>query len=76
MANKNDKTPGNVPGPFYVDSTCIDCDLCRNTAPATFLRNDEIGLTVAGRQPTTPGEILLAQTAAADCPTDSIGTDG
>jgi ferredoxin len=76
MANKNDKTPGNVPGQFYVDSTCIDCDLCRNTAPATFFRNDEIGSTVTGRQPTTPEEILLAQTAAEECPTDSIGTDG
>ena len=76
MANKNDKTPGNVPGPFYVDSSCIDCDMCRNTAPATFVRNDEIGSTVAGRQPATSEEILLAQTAASECPTDSIGTDG
>jgi ferredoxin len=76
MANKNDKTPGNVPGPFYVDSTCIDCDLCRNTAPATFIRNDEIGATVAGRQPVTPEEIVLAKEAAEGCPTDSIGMDG
>jgi hypothetical protein len=41
MANRNDKNPGNVPGPFYVDTTCIDCDLCRETAPSTFRRDDQ-----------------------------------
>ena len=76
MANRNDKSPGNVPGSFYVDNSCIDCDLCRNTAPATFVRNDETGMTIAARQPFTPEELLLAKTAAEDCPTDSIGTDG
>ena len=26
----------NVPGDFFVDSTCIDCGTCRQVAPATF----------------------------------------
>ncbi|MFN7141990.1 MAG: 4Fe-4S domain-containing protein, partial [Limisphaerales bacterium] len=39
MADKNDRTPGNVPGTWYVDSSCIDCDLCRQTAPGIFDRN-------------------------------------
>ena len=26
MADKNDKRPESVPGKFYVDSQCIDCD--------------------------------------------------
>jgi ferredoxin len=76
MANRNDKSPGNTAGAFYVDNSCIDCDLCRNTAPATFDRNDEIGMTVVKQQPATPEEVLLAKTAAEDCPTSSIGTDG
>ena len=38
MADKNDKRPESVPGKFYVDSQCIDCDLCRETAPANFTR--------------------------------------
>ena len=76
MANRNEKTIGNAPGKFYVDSSCIDCDLCRNTAPSTFTRNDDIGLSVVGRQPATSEEAVLAQTAAEDCPTDSIGMDG
>jgi ferredoxin len=76
MANRNERTAGNAAGKFYVDSTCIDCDMCRNTAPATFVRNDEIGMTVVGRQPTNEDEILLARAALEDCPTDSIGMDG
>ena len=35
MANKHDKNEGNVPGPFYIDSSCVDCDMCRLIA-ATF----------------------------------------
>jgi ferredoxin len=76
MANKYDKNPGNAPGPFYVDSTCIDCDLCRTTDPATFQRNDEAGVTVVYRQPVTAEEIALAGEAMNGCPTDSIGCDG
>src|SRR2546428_2823833 len=29
------------PGPYYVDATCIDCDLCRNAAPQFLTRYDE-----------------------------------
>ena len=76
MANKNEKTPGNVPGPFYVDSTCIDCDLCRETAPATFRRNDATGFSVVFRQPVTPEELVQATAAMNGCPTESIGNDG
>ena len=38
MANKADKWESNVTGKFYVDQQCIDCDLCRETAPAFFTR--------------------------------------
>ena len=39
MADPNDKVPGQTPGRYYVDTQCIDCDLCRETAPANFTRN-------------------------------------
>lgn len=45
MADKNDKSPKNVAGPYYVDFTCIDCDLCRAMAPGIFRRDDETGFT-------------------------------
>src|ERR1700750_2435941 len=34
MADPANKYPENVSGPYYVDDQCIDCDLCRETAPA------------------------------------------
>ena len=76
MANRNDKNLGNAPGPFYVDASCIDCDLCRDTAPAIFQRNEEIGLSIAYRQPSTPEEFAQAIEAMNGCPTESIGNDG
>lgn len=76
MANNNEKNQGNAPGKYYVDASCIDCDLCRDAAPATFMRNDEVGQSIAYRQPVTPEEILMAAEALASCPTESIGDDG
>ena len=76
MADKHLKTPENVPGKFYVDESCIDCDLCRNTAPQSFNRFEDGGYTVVFRQPQTPEEITLAEDALKGCPTDSIGNDG
>lgn len=76
MANRNAKKPGNVPGPFYVDETCIDCDLCRETAPAIFRRDDELGLSIVFHQPETPEEREQAREALLSCPTETIGEDG
>ncbi|MGB6221868.1 ferredoxin [Haloferula sp.] len=76
MADKTDKHPQNVPGRFYNDSSCIDCDMCREIAPEIFTRDDQEGTTYVFRQPTTPDEISLAQEALASCPTETIGNDG
>jgi ferredoxin len=76
MADPHSKTPLNVPGPFSVDETCIDCDLCRETAPATFRRDDETGNSYVWKQPATPEERMLAENALEGCPTETIGCDG
>ena len=76
MANKHEKNAGNVPGAFYVDATCIDCDLCRATAPATFRRDEDTGVTIVHHQPVTPEELRLAREGMENCPTNSIGSDG
>ena len=76
MANRNDKNEGNATGAFYVDTSCIDCDMCRENAPLTFRRNEEIGFSVAYRQPVTAQELQLATEAMTGCPTESIGNDG
>jgi ferredoxin len=75
MADRNHKVPENVPGPFYVDDTCIDCDQCRSTAPQFFTRHEENGYSYVYRQPVTPEELALAKEAM-ECPVESIGEDG
>jgi ferredoxin len=76
MADRNQKTPENVAGKFYVDSSCIDCGLCPETAPEFFKRHDEGGYTIVHRQPVNAGELALASKALDGCPTESIGDDG
>ncbi len=76
MADKQLKSPENVPGKYYVDNTCIDCDLCRNIAPKTFTRHDEGGYSVVFKQPETAEEKAQAEEARASCPTETIGNDG
>jgi ferredoxin len=76
MAERTLKLAQNIEGSYYIDSTCIDCDQCRETAPASFRRDDDIGMSIVYCQPTTPAEIALAENARSGCPTESIGNDG
>ena len=76
MANKNERLPQNIAGPYYVDSTCVDCDMCRGAAPHIFKREDDIGYTVVHHQPATKEEYDFAEEARRGCPTESIGNDG
>lgn len=62
----------NVDGDFYVDSTCIDCDACRQIAPAVF--HDVGDQSAVFHQPSTADELLAAQKALLACPTSSIGS--
>jgi ferredoxin len=76
MAELRDKLPDNVPGTFYVDRECIDCDVCRDTSPANFRRNDENGYSYVYKQPETPEEVALCEEAFDACPVEAIGDDG
>lgn len=75
MANILDRLPQNVPGRFYVDSSCIDCGLCPSSAPECFQRDDEIGQSYVFRQPETSEGIALCLEALESCPTESIGEE-
>ncbi|MGZ4810221.1 MAG: ferredoxin, partial [Thermoanaerobaculia bacterium] len=72
MAQVALKLPENVPGDFFVDSSCIDCDACRQIAPTVF--RDENDQSVVFHQPGDDQERLAAQKALISCPTASIGT--
>jgi ferredoxin len=76
MATITEKLTKNVTGRFYVDSSCIDCNLCRSSAPNFFTRDDETGFSIVFRQPQTAAEIEEAQEALESCPSESIGDDG
>jgi glyoxylase-like metal-dependent hydrolase (beta-lactamase superfamily II)/ferredoxin len=72
MANLSARLPDNVPGDFYVDRTCIDCDTCRRVAPAVFEEGD--GHSFVRAQPETSADWRRALMALVACPTASIGT--
>ncbi|HEX8146686.1 MAG TPA: MBL fold metallo-hydrolase [Pyrinomonadaceae bacterium] len=72
MANPSKRLPENVPGDFYVDESCIDCDACRQIAPGVFRDHGEQSSVY--RQPRTAEEVLGALKAVVACPTSSIGT--
>jgi ferredoxin len=76
MANKADKWETNVSGKYYVDRQCIDCDLCRETAPAFFTRSEEGGYSFVSKQPVAEEEIALCTEALEGCPVEAIGNDG
>ena len=76
MPNRLDKNISNVAGPYYVDASCIDCDMCREIAADVFRRDEEVGMSYVFQQPTTESEKLLAEEARTSCPTESIGNDG
>jgi glyoxylase-like metal-dependent hydrolase (beta-lactamase superfamily II)/ferredoxin len=72
MASPSKRLAENVAGDFYVDSSCIDCDACRQIAPHTF--RDHGDQSSVYRQPETDEEIRRSLMALAACPTASIGT--
>jgi ferredoxin len=76
VASAADKYKDNASGKFYTDTQCIDCDLCRQTAPAFFDRNTEGGYSFVTKQPVTEEEIALCQQALEECPVEAIGNDG
>lgn len=76
MANVDDRLPENVPGKWYVDSSCIDCDVCRTTAPDNFKQNEDEGYSFVYKQPENDEELARCEEAKAACPVEAIGDDG
>jgi len=76
MPNPYDKLPENEPGRYYVDSQCIDCDVCRDIAPGNFTRETRQGYSFVYKQPEDAGEEGLCREAMETCPVDAIGNNG
>jgi glyoxylase-like metal-dependent hydrolase (beta-lactamase superfamily II)/ferredoxin len=61
----------NVGDNFFVDSTCINCDTCRQLAPKSFV--EEGDYSTVYRQPMNEQELIQAYQALLACPVGSIG---
>jgi len=72
MANVLRRLPQNVPGEFFVDSSCIDCDTCSQLAPEIFRDHGE--QCSVHQQPQSQAQVRLALMALVACPTGSIGS--
>jgi ferredoxin len=76
MADVANRYPENTAGKYYVDNQCIDCDLCRETAPDNFKRNEDGGYSYVFKQPESPEEEARCKEAKEGCPVEAIGDNG
>ena len=76
MADKSQKQAENTTGSWYVDVNCIDCDVCRETAPNNFTQQAEKGYSYVFKQPESDEEKAQCQEAMESCPVEAIGNDG
>jgi glyoxylase-like metal-dependent hydrolase (beta-lactamase superfamily II) len=74
MADLKKMVAGCVDGEFFVDTTCINCDTCRQLAPHTFVDQGEFSQVY--HQPGNSKDTREATQALLCCPTGSIGTRG
>ena len=73
MADPKKRLDTNVPGNFFVDATCINCDTCRQLAPRSF---EEVGeFSAVTTQPENNELVHQAYQALLACPVGSIGTE-
>ena len=73
MADSKKRLDSNVPGNFFVDATCINCDTCRQLAPRSFEEVGEFSAVTA--QPEGDERLHQAYQALLACPVGSIGTE-
>jgi ferredoxin len=76
MADPTEKQPENVTGKWYVDVNCIDCDVCRETAPNNFTQQTDKGYSYVYKQPENADEAAQCEEAKDACPVEAIGNDG
>src|SRR5580704_17541107 len=81
MATKDLRLDANVPGPWYIDSSCLPCLRCLDEAgpdtenPLLLLSDDESYVFFA-KQPQTESELAAAESALEVCPQNAIAKDG
>ena len=74
MADRKKIVKTNVEGDFFVDTTCINCDTCRQLASSVFKEHGDYSSVF--KQPENKEERINATRALLSCPTGSIGNSG
>ena len=74
MAQRQLAVVQNAPGELFVDSSCIECDTCRELAPDVF-GSTESGQSYVLAQPASDAAWRRALQAVVSCPTASIGAE-
>ena len=74
MARRELAVAQNASGELFVDSTCIECDTCRELAPEVF-GSTQGGQSFVLRQPRDEPSWQRALQAVVSCPTASIGAE-
>lgn len=72
MNEEYTKVTANVEGRYYVDTSCIYCELCLQEAPASFSYDSLKGEAYVSTQPKTSEEHKLMAEAIKGCPIESI----
>jgi glyoxylase-like metal-dependent hydrolase (beta-lactamase superfamily II)/ferredoxin len=72
VADLRRRHPRDQGGAWFVDTTCIDCDVARQVAPGLIAADDQ-GRSYFVREPRTPEEEMQAWRALLACPSASIG---
>jgi ferredoxin len=75
MAEKLLKYTKNIPGNFFVDTTCIGCNACVLEAPEFFKIYEKDLQAYVTRQPKNLSEKELCHQALMYCPVEAIGAD-
>ena len=65
--------PENVPGKYFITNECIDCDLCRETAPRNMCRSDAKQYSYVYKQPSNEEEDNQCKQAFKGCPVQAVG---
>ena len=73
MADLNRRHPQNIPGPWFVDLTCISCDTCTDISPEIFWRDADRRAYVREHR---PQEADLFRAALESCPVEAVGDLG
>ncbi len=72
MADPQKRHPQNVPGPWFVDTSCISCDTCTDVSPEIFGRDAARKAFVREHR---VDDVSLFEFALESCPVEAVGRE-